>query len=103
MSGIVRGPVASREAAEKILTESVRKRAQHRARQGADVARMVLPAARPGEKPPLEAIGLDVWFDADGMQKTYAEPAEMAGLAGLFTGKPDASVWKKPAGIWVEW
>ena len=57
----------------------------------------------PGEKPALDAIGLVVWFDAEGMQRTYAEPDEMAGLAGLFTAKPATSVWQKPAGAWVEW
>ena len=78
--GIVRGPVASREAAEKILTESVRKRLNIARAQGPHVPRMVLPAAVPGEKPSLEAIGVDVWFDADGMKEIYNEPAEMEGL-----------------------
>ena len=41
--GLARGPVASREGAEKILTEAFRKRDQHRPRQGPDVARMVFP------------------------------------------------------------
>ena len=44
----------------------------------------------PGEKPSaVEAIGLDVWFDAEGMKQTYNEPAEMEGLKDLFTAKPD--------------
>ena len=38
------------KAAEKILTEALRKRRQHRPRQGSDVARMVLPPrARPAK------------------------------------------------------
>ena len=57
----------------------------------------------PGEKPSLEAIGVDVWFDAEGMQEVYAEPAEMAALRGVFAGRPATSVWQKPPGMWVEW
>ena len=37
------------------------------------------------------------------MQEVYADPAEMEGLAGLFTARPDTSVWQKPKGAWVEW
>ena len=62
---------------------------------------MVLPR-RPGADS-LEAIGVDVWFDADGMQAVYADPDEMEPLADLFTASPATSVWKKPAGQWVEW
>ena len=57
----------------------------------------------PGEKPSLEAIGVDVWFDAAGMQAIYADPAEMAGFGDLFTARPATSVWQKPTGSWVEW
>jgi hypothetical protein len=102
-AGIVRGTVASREAAEKIVTESVRKRLNPARAKGLLSREWYFRWTPPNEKPSLEAIGLDVWFDADGMQAIYAEPAEMAGLAGLFTAKPQTSVWKKPAGMWVEW
>jgi hypothetical protein len=103
-AGIVRGPVASREAAEKIVTESVRKRLNIGRARGLLSREWFFKLPMPGEKPAaIEAIGLDVWFDADGMQKTYAEADEMAGFAGLFTGRPATSTWKKPAGMWVEW
>jgi hypothetical protein len=102
-AGIVRGPVASREAAEKIVTEAVRKRLNVARSRGLLSREWFFRLPMPGENAKPEAIGLDVWFDADGMQKTYAEADEMAGLAGLFTAKPDTSVWQKPAGMWVEW
>ncbi len=102
-AGIVRGPVASREAAEKIVTESVRKRLSPARAKGLISREWFFRWTPPGEKPSLEAIGLDLWFDGDGMQEIYADPAEMAGLAGLFTGMPATSVWKKPAGAWIEW
>jgi hypothetical protein len=59
--------------------------------------------SRPGEKPSLEAIGVDVWFDATGMQEVYSDPAELAGFGHLFTARPATSVWQKPSGAWVEW
>ncbi len=102
-AGIVRGSVGSREAAEKIVTESVRKRLSPARAKGLMSREWFFRWTPPGETPSLEAIGLDVWFDGDGMQEIYADPAEMAGLAGLFTGMPATSVWKKPGGAWVEW
>jgi hypothetical protein len=102
-AGVVRGPVASREAAAKIVTEAVRQRLNIARSRGLLSREWYFKLPMPGDTGPVEAIGLDVWFDAEGMQKTYAEPEEMAGLVNLFTGKPETSVWQKPAGLWVEW
>ena len=101
--GIARGPIASREQAERILTEALRKRVSIARAKGLMSREWFFRAGRPGEKAALEAIGVDVWFDADGMQEIYADPAEMEVLEGLFTGMPETSAWKKPAGAWVEW
>ena len=92
------------EAAEKHPDRDDAQARQHRPRQGPDVARMVLPprAARARSRR-SEVIGVDVWFDADGMQEVYSDPAEMEGLAGLFTAPPETSAWQKPKGAWVEW
>lgn len=59
--------------------------------------------AGPGEPESLEAIGYDLWFDADGMQAVYSDPDEMQPLQDLFTARPETSVWGKPPGQWVEW
>jgi hypothetical protein len=101
--GLARGPIASREAAERILTEALRKRVSIARAKGLMSREWFFRAGRPGDPSPLEAIGVDVWFDADGMQEIYSDPAEMAALEGLFTAVPDTSVWQKPAGAWVEW
>jgi hypothetical protein len=101
--GLARGPIESREKAEKILTEALRKRANISRAKGLMSREWFFRLGRPGEKAPLEAIGVDVWFDAAGMQEVYADPAEMDVLDGLFTGMPDTSVWQKPKGQWVEW
>ncbi len=103
-AGIVRGPVASREAAEKIVAESVRQRLNIARARGLLSREWFFKLPMPGDKPaPVEAIGLDVWFDADGMKQTYNEPAELEGLKDLFTGKPMTATFKKPTGQWVEW
>ncbi len=101
--GIARGMTASREGAEKILTESVRKAVNTGRAKGLLSREWYFRLSPPGEKPSLEVFGVDVWFDAEGMRTTYADPAEMASLAGLFTGPPATSVWQKPTGAWVEW
>jgi hypothetical protein len=101
--GLARGPIGSREGAEKILTEASRKGVNQSRAKGLMSREWYFRLSRPGEKTSLEAIGVDVWFDAAGMQEVYADPAEMEPLAGLFTAAPALSVWQKPKGDWVEW
>ncbi len=98
--GLVRGPIASREAAETLLMEATRKAVNSNRAKGLMTREWYFRADKPDA---LEALGLDVWFDADGMQAIYNDPAEMKPLGALFTGKPMTSEWQKPAGQWVEW
>lgn len=98
--GLVRGPVASRVDAENLLTEALRQAANGNRAKGLMSRQWYFRADQPNS---LEAIGVDVWFDDKGMQEVYADPAELAPLANLFTARPATSVWKKPAGQWVEW
>jgi hypothetical protein len=101
--GLARGPVGSRDGAEKLLTEAFRKRANIARAKGLLSREWYFRLTAPGEKPSLEAIGVDLWFDADGMREVYSGPAEMEALQGLFTAAPATSVWRKPPGAWVEW
>ena len=101
--GLVRGNVASRAGAEQILMEATRKALNTNRAKGLMSREWYFRLTAPGETPSLEAIGYDLWFDGEGMQQVYADPAEMAPLANLFTARPDTSVWKKPGGQWVEW
>jgi hypothetical protein len=101
--GLARGKVNSRESAEKILTEALRKGANTSRAKGLMSREWYFRMMPPGEKPSLEAIGVDVWFDADGMKEVYADSEEMGRLAGLFAEAPALSVWQKPKGQWVEW
>ena len=101
--GIARGRVASVEAAGKHLTETMRKQVNTARAKGLMSREWFHRLSRPGDSTPPEIIGVDIWFDADGMQEVYADPAEMEVLEGLFTGMPETSVWQKPKGQWVEW
>ena len=101
--GLVRGPVVSREGAETLLMEATRKAINTNRAKGLMAREWYFRLTGPSEAPSLEAIGYDLWFDAEGMEEVYADPAEMAPLANLFSARPDTSVWKKPAGQWVEW
>ena len=85
---------------EKLLAEATRKALNGNRAKGLMSREWFFRADRPDA---LEAIGVDVWFDADGMQAVYADPEEMAPLANLFTARPTTSVWARPAGQWVEW
>lgn len=98
--GLVKGPVASRDAAEKLLIEATRKAVNGNRAKGLLSREWFFRADQPNS---LEAIGVDVWFDAEGMQQIYADPDEMKPLQSLFTARPETSVWAKPAGQWVEW
>jgi len=59
--------------------------------------------AAPGSPQALEFFAVDVWFDAAGMAKHYADPEVMAGFMQMFSAPPMATVWKTPPGDWVEW
>ena len=98
--GIVRGPVKSREAAEKSLAISLKRSANTARAKGLMMREWYFRADQPNS---LELIGVDLWFDGKGMAEAYADPAEMAVFADLFTGRPETSVWTKPEGQWVEW
>jgi len=101
--GLARGPIASFEKAEAILTASARKGVYQSRAKGLMRRDWYFRLARPGEPTQPEAIGVDVWFDAEGMKAVYEDSAEMSGLEGLFTGEPTLSSWRKPEGAWVEW
>lgn len=98
--GIVRGPVRSPAAAEETLRRSLVKSANTARAKGLMIREWYMRADRPDVS---EIIGIDLWFDADGMQQVYADPDEMAVFADLFTARPQTSVWRKPEGQWTEW
>jgi hypothetical protein len=49
-----------------------------------------------------EVLGMDVWTDLDGMIEFYSKHQDPA-VFQLYTTEADTSIWKRPAGHWVEW
>jgi hypothetical protein len=57
----------------------------------------------PGEQPTNEIIGVDVWMDADEMNRYYELGVGFDHLGPVFAGQPDTSTWRSAPGQWVEW
>ena len=99
--GLVRGPVASRDGAEKLLTEATRKALNGNRAKGLMSRQWYFRADQPGKDAGGDRRRCLV--RRQGHAGSLRRPAEMAPLANLFTARPATSVWKKPAGQWVEW
>jgi quinol monooxygenase YgiN len=101
--GVVRGMVKSRAEAQEIHNALVGK-SVNRARANGNISHecyfRLTPPGTPGS---LEFFAIDVWMDGEGMGKHYQDPDFMAGLQGMFSGMPSATVWTHPEGLWVEW
>jgi len=101
--GMIRGQIKSPEAAIETF-RAVDIKAQRSARaRGLLSHEVFIKLSPPGTDAPLELLGVDVWCDGKGMGEHYSDPAEMAGLAGVFVGAPDATTWQQAAGPWSEW
>jgi quinol monooxygenase YgiN len=99
--GIVRGPIASPEAAIEIF-KSVDAKAVADARKAGILSHeLFIKLGAPNE--PVELLGIDVWCDHAGMTAHYANPAHMKALSSAFTAAPSASIWEQAAGAWSEW
>ena len=48
-------------------------------------------------------IGVDVWMDADDMNRYYELGLGFDLLGPVFAGQPDTSTWQASPGGWVEW
>lgn len=101
--GLIRGTVRSREAA-KAAFDQMTKSTINAARMEGQISHDVyfrMPS--PGQPPSLDLLGVDVWMDAEGMGRFYSDPKHTTPLRDVFVGAPTTSIWKRPAGQWVEW
>jgi hypothetical protein len=57
----------------------------------------------PGAEQPAEITAVDVWLDPDDMARYYDHAHGFEHLGPVFAGAPDTSIWRPPAGDWVEW
>lgn len=101
--GVVRGPVASREAAQQTHNALVAAHTATARLRGNLSHDAYFRLAAPGTPEALEFLAVDVWMHAAGMEEHYADPAFLQAFGALFAGMPDASTWQHPAGEWVQW
>ena len=100
--GIVRGVVTSPEAAIAAFRDALRPTLATARKRGQLSHGIYFRLPAPGEPAAkAELLGIDEWYDADGMQEHYKE---LAGLGGAFAGRPETSVWEEAqGGTWSEW
>ena len=100
--GMIRGKIASPEKAIDVFRAATAKNVRDARRRGQISHELYIKMNAPGDNSPLELLGVDVWFDGDGMREHYSG-MEMSALAPVFTGPPDASIWQQAPGDWSEW
>jgi hypothetical protein len=95
--------VKSHDEARMIHNELIGSTTNAARRAGIVSHEIYFRVAAPGSPEGLELFGVDVWHDSAGMAAYYADPDIMPSLAKMFTGRPDATIWVRPAGDWTEW
>jgi hypothetical protein len=99
--GLMRGVVKNAKDALNALNGGMKEglaQARQRGQLAHDIYFKLGPPSADGS---AELIGVDLWCDLKGMLATYAE--HTAPMLPLFKDRPAMSVWKQPAGTWVEW
>ncbi|MDR3573786.1 MAG: hypothetical protein P4L50_07990 [Anaerolineaceae bacterium] len=101
--GIVRGTVASRQAAQKIHNDLTAKMVKKARIAGNISHEPYFRLGQPGQPETTEFFAVDVWNDEASMNAHYNDADFMSGFSTLFTARPHSSIWVHPAGDWVEW
>jgi hypothetical protein len=100
--GLLRATVASMDAARAAFRE-VAAANLNKARLHGQISHQTFQRATPEGPSATELLGVDLWFDLDGMARYYADPHTYDALGGVFTGPPETSVWAPAPGSWREW
>lgn len=99
--GMVRGAVASPEQAIEVFRSVLSPKLSDARRRGQISHQLFVKLPMPGAPATVEVLGVDLWFDAAGMQEHYGE---LRGYDKAFSAAPTTSVWQQPSGgVWSEW
>lgn len=101
--GILKGTTKNRAAAIKAFDELTLSGVNEARKLGLMSHRTYFRFSPPGALESNEMISVQTWFDAEGMQKFYSDDSANSAFDALFTSEPEATVWARPAGSWVEW
>jgi hypothetical protein len=100
---MIRGPVASPEAAIETFAKVDRAIQRDARRRGLISHEIFIKMPMPGDTGPHELLGIDIWHDMAGMAEQYTDRTAMADLGQAFSGPTDNTVWKTAPGNWSEW
>jgi hypothetical protein len=100
--GMIRGKIASPEKAIDAFRAATAKHVRDARRRGQISHQLYIKMNPPGDSSPVELLGVDLWFDADGMREHYSS-MDMGALAPVFSAAPDATIWQEAPGEWNEW
>jgi hypothetical protein len=98
--GLIRGVVKSREEARAVFNEA-RALGLNAARRAGSLFHQIYFREADSDSGTLDLIGVDYWNNAEEMMKYYERYDTELGKA--FSSPLEPSVWKRPAGEWVEW
>ena len=100
--GMIRGAVRSREGANAAFDKMAK--TINAARMEGQVSHEIFfQMTPPGQPASLDLLGVDFWMDAEGMNRFYSNPQNLAPLRDIFVEPPATSTWKRPIDQWVEW
>lgn len=99
--GLARGSIDDPAKAVSVFRETLEPTISDARRLGQISHQLYIRLQGPNGDEPLEALGVDVWSDGQGMGEHYGS---LSGFEAAFSGEPVTSVWEQaPGGIWTEW
>jgi hypothetical protein len=99
--GLIRGTVRNVNDAIAAISAGAKENLSKSRQRGQLSHELYVTMGPPSKDGSAEIIGVDLWADLGGMLETYQE--HTPSLLPLFTERPAMSVWKQPAGAFVEW
>jgi len=99
--GLVRGPIDDQATAAKVFHDVLEPTISDARRLGQISHQLYTRLPSPDGNGQPEALGIDVWADAQGMGEHYAS---LSGFESAFTAEPATSLWEQAiGGVWTEW
>lgn len=99
--GIARGPIDDPQHTIEVFRSTHEQTISDARRLGQLSHQLFIRVPMPGQPAQAEALGLDLWANAEGMGEYYAS---LSGYEAAFTGEPQTSVWEQATGgTWTEW
>jgi hypothetical protein len=99
--GVIRGQVKSPEEAIAGFRDANTKFIRDARQSGQLSHDLFFKLGPPNE--PAELLGIDHWYNLEGMLAYYGNMEHMGPVMPVFSGRPAASIWEQAPGQWSEW